>query len=174
MTTQTETPHHSVPPPADSAMRYWPTAQVPATDPMSATLPVEPLSYFPSPSYYGNHDLSSHQHQAPVDQFHSIPQTAYDETYGAAGYPDVSPSTAMTAPSIATAITAFSPLPTIAHSQSESGHDLMSQDATAPHSALCEVGAHYHTVGHDAVLRHMSGSCHFPDNRYQLYPAGSI
>jgi hypothetical protein len=111
---------------------------------MSTTLPMEPLSYFPSPSYYGNHDLSSTellQHSAPVDQLQSISHTAYAETYGATGNTDVSPSTAMTAPSIATAIAAFSQLPTIAHHQSESGHDLMSQDATM-HSASCEVSTH--------------------------------
>jgi hypothetical protein len=97
---------------------------------------MEPLYFkFPSLSYRGNHDWSStepHQHPAPVDQFQPIPHSTYSENYGAAGYPDVSPLTAMPAPSIT--------LPAIAHHQTWSD-DLMPQDATA-HSGLCEVSTH--------------------------------
>ncbi|KAH9171957.1 hypothetical protein EDB89DRAFT_2174220 [Lactarius sanguifluus] len=92
--------------PTDAPMSYWPSAQ----------------------SYYGNHEL--HYYTAPVDQFQSIPNTAY-----ATSYPDVLPSTPMTAPSAVTAISTLGPLPTVAPHQSESGHDLIPQDATT-HSAL--------------------------------------
>ncbi|KAH9041154.1 hypothetical protein EDB84DRAFT_1559757 [Lactarius hengduanensis] len=75
----------------------------------------DPLCYFPDQSYYGNHEL--HYHTAPVDQFQSISSTAY-----ATSYPDVSPST-----------------------PSESGHDLMPQDATT-HSALYEGATTFQTT----------------------------
>ncbi len=132
-------------PPADAAISYWPTAQVPATGPVSTTPQVDSRYYFPSQSYYGNHDLSStelHSHAAPVNQFQSIPEE-YVGSYGAAAYPDASPpnSTATAVQGAAPAIPAYCPLPTIAPHQSESGHDLMPQDATA-HSALDEVSTH--------------------------------
>ncbi|KAI9437681.1 hypothetical protein H4582DRAFT_2077275 [Lactarius indigo] len=116
VTAQTEAPHDSDLPPADAPVSYWPSAQ----------------------SYYGNHEL--HYHTAPVDQFQSIHSTAY-----ATSYPDVSPSTPVTAPNAETAIPTFGPLPTIAPHQSESGHDLMPQDATT-HSALYEGATTFQTT----------------------------
>ncbi len=144
MIARTEAPQHLDLHPADAAMSYWPTAQVPVTDPMLTTPPMGSLYYFPSQSYYGNRDLSSTKRRcyaAPVDQFQSISHTAYAESHAAAGYPDLSPSTSMTAPRAVTAIPAFAPLQTIAPHQSESGHNLMPQDVTT-HSALCEVSTH--------------------------------
>ncbi|KAF8271496.1 hypothetical protein EI94DRAFT_1797014 [Lactarius quietus] len=142
---QSETPQHSDLPLADGVISYWPTAQVPATDPVSSTTSMEPSDHFPSQWYYGNHDLSSTDHVTPVNQFQSISHGDSAESYRGAGYPDVSPLTAITAPSQATAIPAFAPLPTIAPHQSGSGHDLMPQDATA-HSALCEGAATFQTT----------------------------
>ncbi|KAH9025487.1 hypothetical protein EDB84DRAFT_1440399 [Lactarius hengduanensis] len=133
----TEAPQDSDLPPTDAPVSYWPAAQVPATGSLSTTLP-DPLCYFPDQSYYGNHEL--HYHTAPVDQFQSISSTAY-----ATSYPDVSPSTPVTAPSAVTAIPTFGSLPTIAHHQSESGHDLMPQDATT-HSALYEGATTFQTT----------------------------
>ncbi|KAH9022577.1 hypothetical protein EDB85DRAFT_2151716 [Lactarius pseudohatsudake] len=133
----TEAPQDSDLPPTDAPVSYWPAAQVPATGSLSTTLP-DPLCYLPDQSYYGNHEL--HYHTAPVDQFQSIPSTAY-----ATGYPDISPSTPVTAPSAVTAIPTFGPLPTIAPHQSESGHDLMPQDATT-HSASYEGAITFQTT----------------------------
>jgi hypothetical protein len=105
---------------------------------------MEPSDHFPSQWYYGNRDLSSTEplhHAAPVDQIQSMPHDNSSESYRGTGYPDISPLPAITAPSPATTIPAFAPLPTIAPHQSGSGHDLIPQDATA-HSEFCEVSTH--------------------------------
>lgn len=154
-------------------MSYWLTAQQAPTTasgpPVLPALPVEPMYY--APSCYDNQDLSSleHRHATTDDHFQpNLPGVCGDTTYSTTSLTYAEPDATLTASSPGTAIPAPAPHPTIAHDQSESGHDPVLPDATAQ-SALYEVSTHRHSAGDDARSQGLcqgNATFHPTDPRY--------
>ncbi|KAH9988450.1 hypothetical protein BJV74DRAFT_464006 [Russula compacta] len=146
---QNEVSHHAPLSPPDASMSYWLTSQGPTTTsgpPVLPALPVEPMYY--TPSCYDNQDLSpiEHRHATTDDLFQpTLPGVCGDTTYGTTSLNYAEPDATLTASSPATALPAPAPHPTIAHDQSESGHDPVLPDATT-RSALYEGNATFRST----------------------------
>ena len=149
--TQNDASFHASLTPSD-AMSYWTAAQIPGTSSVLTALPVDAVHH--SPSSYTNQDLVpiEHCHATAVDHHsQSGASAASTMSYGTAGliYPG---STTLGEPSIVSAVPIHVPHLTIAHDQSESGHNLVLQDATT-RSPMYEVSTPKHSAGDDADLK---------------------
>jgi hypothetical protein len=107
--------------------------------------------YYPQPCYENqNISLTEQGHTAREDHFQpDVASACAGTTYGTAGVIYQEQDTTL-ATNHATALPALSQHPTIAHNQSESGHDPAQYVANMPQTALYEVSTRKHPVGDGA------------------------
>jgi hypothetical protein len=152
---QNEVSHHA---PPDAPMSYWSPAQVPtATNgPPVSTPPVMGSIYYSPPTFENaNIAPNGHHHAAADCHFQpDLPAVCGGTTYDATSLAYAESDT-FGAPCNTSALPALAPYPTIAHEQSESGHNHVQRDLNV-RSALYEVSTHNHPAGDDARSQ---GSC---------------
>ena len=155
-------------------MSYWPTAQAPTTasGPPLSMLPLDPM-YYPQSCYENqNVSLTEHRHAATEDHYQpDIASACAGTTYGTAGMMYPEQDTTLVTTTHATALPAHAQHPTIAHNQSESGHDPAQHVATVPQTALYEVSTHKHPVGDGAGSHGVTHASEMPCSALQIIPA---
>ncbi|KAI0293225.1 hypothetical protein BC826DRAFT_1016006 [Russula brevipes] len=137
---QNEAAHHA---PPDAPMSYWSPEQVPtATNaPPVSTPPVMGSIYYSPPTFENaNIPPNGHHHAAADGHFQpDLPTVCCGTTYDATSLAYAESDT-FGAPCNTSALPAIAPYPTIAHNQSESGHDHVQRDLNV-RSALYESNA---------------------------------